>query len=181
MSVKERATNGLKLLINNTSSFAQVQASWRFLNNESVTVDDLFDPILETLETEIEKQCDKYVLAMTDWSHIDYKHHSSKKELISENKKTGVKKGFDLQTTLAVSDVTGEPIAPIAHNLKTSEKFYSTYDDSIEMGTTHLKELSQRVQWINKNLQSDKKIVYITDREADSVEFMRDLEKIYRS
>ena len=114
------------------------------------------------LSTEIESQCSKYLLAMTDWSHIDYKYHDSKKELITENKKENtIKKGLDLQTTLAVSDVTGEPIAPIAHNLKTSKKFYSTYDDTIKLGTTHLEELAQRAKWIANNLQTNKKIVHI--------------------
>ncbi len=178
MSSQHRATNGLKLLLKDTDQFAQVQAAWRFLNNDNVSTEALFKPILETLSTEIESQCSKYVLAMTDWSHIDYKHHDSKKELITENRKENtVKKGLDLQTTLAVSDVTGEPISPIAHNLKTSKKFYSTYDDTIKLGTTHLEELAQRAEWIANNLQTDKKIVHIVDRESDSVAFMRDLEK----
>jgi len=175
MSAKQRATNGLKLLLNNTEPFSQVQASWRFLNNDRVSTDSLFEPIFDTLKTEIDKQCSKFVLAMTDWSHIDYKHHSSKKELSSQKRKTGVKKGLDLQTTLAVSDTTGEPIAPIGHNLKSDKKFYSTYNQDIKLKTTHLEELALRAKWIQKNLQTDKKIVHIVDREADSVAFMRDL------
>jgi len=178
MSVKERATNGLKLLLNKREPFSQVQGAWRFLNNPDVSVDSLFEPIFDSLNTEIENQCDKFVLAMTDWSHVDYKHHTSKRELSSENRKTGVKKGLDLQTTLAVSDITGEPIAPIAHNLKSAKKFYSTYDDNIKLGTTHLEELANRAKWIKENLKTDKKVVHIVDRESDSVSFMRDLMKI---
>ena len=179
MSSQHKATNGLKLLLKDTDQFSQVQAAWRFLNNENVSTDALFEPIWDTLTKEIELQCSKFVLAMTDWSHVDYKHHDSKKELISENRKeNGVKKGLDLQTTLAVSDVAGEPIAPIAHNLKTSKKFYSTYNDAIKLGTTHLEELALRAEWIASNLQTEKKIVHIVDRESDSVAFMRDLSKI---
>ncbi len=178
MSSKQSATNGLKLLLNNQESFSQVQAAWRFLNNENVSTDALFQPIFDTLNTEIEKQCNRFVLAMTDWSHIDYKHHSSKQELISENKKTGTKKGLDLQTTLAVSDITGEPIAPIAHNLRSDTRFYSTYNKNIEIKTTHLEELVQRAKWMGDNLQTDKQIVHIVDRESDSVTFMRDLQEL---
>jgi len=178
MSSKQRATNGLKLLLNNTEPFSQAQASWRFLNNDNVSTDALFEPIFDTLQTEIKKQCSRFVLAMTDWSHTDYKHHTSKKELISENRKTGVKKGLDLQTTLAVSDMTGEPIAPITHNIRTDKKFYSTYDKNIKMGTTHLEELVHRAKWIQDNLQTKMQIVHIVDRESDSVAFMRDLIKI---
>lgn len=178
MSSKQRATNGLKLLLNNTEPFSQVQASWRFLNNDKVSADALFEPIFDTLQTEIKKQCSRFVLAMTDWSHTDYKHHTSKKELICENRKTGVKKGLDLQTTLAVSDLTGEPIAPIAHNIRTDKKFYSTYDKNIKMGTTHLEELTHRAKWIQDKLETKMPIVHIVDRESDSVAFMRDLIKI---
>jgi len=179
MSSQHAATNGLKLLLKDTEQFSQVQAAWRFLNNDNVSTKALFKPIWETLLKEVNSQCSEYVLAMTDWSHIDYKHHNSKQELISENKKdNGVKKGLDLQTTLAVSDTTGEPIAPIAHNLRTSKKFYSTYDDNIKVGTTHLEELASRAKWIADNLKTEKKIVHIVDRESDSVAFMRDLDKI---
>ncbi len=38
-SAKQRATNGLKLLFGNVDSFAQVQEFWRFLTNESVTIE----------------------------------------------------------------------------------------------------------------------------------------------
>lgn len=176
MSSKQSATNGLKLLLKDTEPFAQVQAAWRFLNNDNVSTEALFEPIFDNLQTEISKQCSRFILAMTDWSHIDYKKHHSKTELISENRKENcVKKGLDLQSTLAVSDVTGEPIAPIAHNIKSSEKVYSTYDENISSKLTHLEELAHRAKWIKKNLQTDKQVVHIVDRESDSVAFMRDL------
>jgi len=179
MSSKERATNGLKLLLKDTEPFSQVQASWRFLNNDNVTTEALFKPIFDTLKTEIAAQCDKFVLAMTDWSHVDYKKHTSKTELISENRKDNcIKKGLDLQSTLAVSDVSGEPIAPIAHNIKSSDKVYSTYDENIVTNLTHLEELAHRAKWIKENLNTDKPIVHIVDRESDSVAFMRELVSI---
>lgn len=178
MSVKEQTTNGLKLLIKDVKPFAQVQASWRFLNNESVKIEDLNQPIKEALDAGIKKECEEYLLAMSDWSHIDYKHHRSKKELVSKNKKASCKQiGYDLQTTLAVSDVTGEPIAPIVHNLKTDKQVYSNYDYNIPIESSHLEELGSRVKAIKGTLQTNKKIVHIVDRESDSVAFMRELQK----
>lgn len=178
MSVKERATNGLKLLLNNRESFSQVQASWRFFNNNKVTTDELFSSISESLEQEINTHCDKYLLAISDWSHIDYKKHKSKKELISKNKKDNCKQlGYELQTTMGVSDRTGEAIAPIVHNLKTSEKVYSTYDKNISNESTHLEELASRTKWIKESLNIKKEIVHIVDRESDSVAFMREMVK----
>jgi hypothetical protein len=178
MSSKQQATNGLKLLLGESDSFSQVQASWRFLNNEKVTIDGLFEPIKASFKEEIKKHCEVYVLAMSDWSHLDYKKHTSKKELESKKKKdNGKQLGYDLQTTIAVSDKSGEPIAPLVHNLKTSKKVYSTYDENIDIKKTHLEELSSRTQAIKSELATDKKIVHIVDREADSVGFMRELDK----
>jgi len=77
------------------------------LSNDSRVIcpvySNLFKTIFETLESEVAKQCNKYVLAMSDWSHLDYKKHSSKKELTYENRKdTCMKIGYDFQTTLVV-------------------------------------------------------------------------------
>lgn len=176
--MQERATNGLKLLMKD-DGISQVQASWRFFNNPKVTSKELFEPIVNNLKNEISKQCDKYILAMSDWSHLDYKKHSSKEELKSENRKdTCMKIGYDLQSTLGVSDRTGEPIAPMVHNIKTSLKVYSTYNDNINIDLTHLEELAQRAKYINNNFCiDDKKIIHIVDRESDSIAFMRDLQE----
>jgi len=178
MSVQERATNGLKVLLGTSQPFSQVQGAWRFLNNKNVTTPALWEPIFENLKQEVQTHCQSFVLAMSDWSHLDYKKHSAKKELITKNKKNNTKQiGYDLQTTIAVSDVDGVPIAPIVHNLKTRDKVYSTYNDRIDSLTTHLDELAQRATWINQNLSTTKSIVHIVDRESDSVAFMRDMQQ----
>ena len=160
-------------------NMSQVQSSWRFFNNPNVHSKELFEPIVNNLKKEILNQCDRFVLAMSDWSHLDYKKHSSKEELKSENRKdTCMKIGYDLQSTIAVSDISGEPIAPMVHNLKTSLNVYSTYNDSIDMNLTHLQELSPRAKYINDNFSTqEKEIVHIVDRESDSIAFMRDLQK----
>lgn len=175
--MQEKATNGMKLL-GMDKGIQQVQASWRFFNNPKVTSKDLFEPVKDSLKDEIINQCDKFVLAVSDWSHLDYKKHTTKKELKSENRKDTCKKiGYDLQSTIAVSDRTGKPIAPMVHNLKTANKVYSTYDDNIDMKLTHLEELSQRAIHIKDEFKSDKQIVHVVDRESDSIAFMRDLVK----
>lgn len=177
VNAQQRATNGLKILLGN-ETMTQVQATWRFLNNPNVLIKEIYEPIKQHLEKEIVTQCDKYVLAMADWSHLDYKKHTSKKELKSENRKDNcIKRGYDLQGMIAVSDRTGEPIGIMEHNLKTAENVYSTYDDNIDMNLTHLEELRIRVNYINSNLKTEKKIVNIVDREADSISFMRGLDE----
>ncbi len=175
--MQESATNGLRLLQGGIKGLSEVQASSRFFNNPNIISEELFEPIVENLKDDISKQCKKYLLSMTDWSHLDYKKHTSKKELKSENRKdTCMKIGYDLQSTIAVSDKTGEPIAPMVHNLKTNDTVYSTYCNNINMNLTHLEELAQRVRYINTTFNIDNiQTVQIVDREADSVAFIRDL------
>lgn len=178
MNIQQRATNGLKLLFKEVSGFSQVQGAWRFLNNPKVEIEELFSPVVDNLNSQINKQCDKYLLAASDWSWVDFKSYTSKRELIKENNRGVSKKiGYDLQTILALSDRTGEPIAPISHSLKTSKKVYSTYNDNVDTKLTHLEALTQAIKSIPKFLKTDKKIVHIVDRESDSIAFMRDLIK----
>ena len=90
---------------------------------------------------------------MSDWSHLDYKKHLSKKDLTSKNKKDNCKQiGYDLQTTIAVSDITGEPIAPMVHNLKTDKKVYSTYSDDIKYEEIYLNEY-KNIKELNKSIK----------------------------
>ncbi len=52
-----------------------------------------------------------------------------------------------------MSDKTGEPIAPLAQNLKTELNVLSTYNENIDMNLTHLGELIQRSKWIRNTLK----------------------------
>lgn len=177
INAQQRATNGLKILLG-TPAMTQVQANWRFFKNPNVTIKELHDPIKEHLEKEIIAQCDKYVLALEDWSHLDYKKHSSKKELKSENRKDNCMKiGYDYQGAIAASDRTGEPIGVLDHNLKTADNIYSTYDEKIDINLTHLEELRVRAKHMNETINTDKRIIHIVDRESDSIAFMRGLDE----
>jgi len=174
---QQSATNGLKVLLENTP-MAQAQANWRFYKNPNVTIKELHEPIKEHLEKEIVSQCDKYVLALEDWSHLDYKNHTSKKELKSENRKDNCMKiGYDYQGAIAASDRTGEPIGVLDHNLKTADNVYSTYNEFVDMSLTHLEELRVRARYMSNTINTDKKIIHIIDRESDSIAFMRGLDK----
>lgn len=177
INAQQRATNGLKILLG-TIPMTQVQANWRFLNNPNATVKELHEPIKEHLEKEIVTQCDKYILALEDWSHLDYKKHSSKKELKSEKRKDNCMKiGYDYQGAIAASDRTGEPIGILDHNLKTAENVYSTYSEEIDINLTHLEELRVRAKYMDESINTDKRIIHIVDRESDSIAFMRGLDE----
>ncbi len=176
MNSKVNAKSGINLLIK-TEGMSQVQASWRFYNNENVDFTSLNNPILTHGLKAIEKQCDEYVLNAYDWSHLDYKHHHKKEGRVGKNKKSGQQLGYDHQSSLTISDRTGEPIAPLAQNLKIEDKVLSTYNENIDMKLTHLEEVIHRTKWIRESLGITKKVVDVIDREADSVAFMREYER----
>lgn len=173
MNSKVNAKTGINLLIQ-TEGMSQVQASYRFYNNENVNFTSLNSPIIKHGLEEIEKQCDKYVLNAYDWSHLDYKHHHSKEGRVGKNKKSGQQLGYDHQSSLTISDITGEPIAPLAQNLKIDDSVLSTYNENIDMSRTHLEELVERTRWIRNSFEIKKEIVDIIDREGDSIALMRE-------
>lgn len=175
MNSKVNAKTGINLLVK-TEGMSQVQASYRFYNNENADFTSLNNPIIKNGLEEIEKECDEYLLNAYDWSHLDYKHHHAKEGRVGKNKKSGQQLGYDQQSCLAMSDKTGEPIAPLAQNLKIEESVLSTYNENIDMNLTHLEELIQRTKWIRNNLEIKKEIVDIIDREGDSVALMREYE-----
>ena len=173
MNVIEKVASGIKSIVSLEKSMSQVQASWRFFNNEIVDIKIENEPIIAKGLEEIEKRCKEYCLVAHDWSEIDYKGQKEKEELLEKRKNKKII-GYELQSSLAIDDEIGKPISPLAQNLKSSKKIYSNYSEEINYEVTHLEELSKRIKWI-KSLNIKKKLVNIIDREGDSVGFLREI------
>jgi len=77
-----------------------------------------------------------------------------------------------LQASLLLNDETGGPIAPLALNVMTAEKVFSTYTQDAKRGDTHLEELANRINYIEEQ-PFKRPLVHTIDREGDSVELMR--------
>jgi len=121
MNHKQSSTNGLNLLIKDVKGYSQAQDAWRFYNNENVDIESLNNPILEKGIESINNECDKYLLVAHDWSLISYRNHTAKKDCIEVKRSNSTKalsKGYDLQSSIGISDITGEPITPLIHNLR---------------------------------------------------------------
>jgi len=176
INVKQSSQSGMSL-VSKADGWAETQAAWRFYNNPSVTITSLNDPIIEEVVKDINKRDGEFLLVPYDWSHLDYKRHSKKQELVSKNKRNNSKQiGYDFQSSIAM-DEKGNPLGALAQNLKSESKIYSTYNDNIDMNLTHLEELIERTRWVRDNLNIEKKIVDIIDREGDSIALMREYEK----
>ena len=163
---------GIKTLLNKDVAFNQTQAAWRFLNNERCTLEELSKPLLKAAHEPSKQECDTYVLIPHDWSHLSYNgHQKSKKDIYNTFKKC---RGYDLQSSLLISDLHGGPLALGAMNIKTKDETFSSYNPTLSNNLTHLEELSKRIDWLESQ-NFTKQLVHIVDREGDSVAFLRSL------
>lgn len=156
---------GIASLPDTRSSAAYTQAAWRFLNNPRVTLPELARPLLGAAGPLLEEHCEHYGLIMHDWSRINFGGHSSKTDRRQMTHKTDI--GYDLQSSVLISDVSGKPLVPVVHNLMNDTQVHTTMHQRARACQTHLDELSERLRWIDTQ-GWDKPLVHIVDREADS-------------
>ena len=163
---------GMKASINTQSSLAQTQALWRFVHNDNISYQELSKPLLENSLQGCREECKRYGLVMHDWSRIALTH-SNKTDTYAMSHKTDV--GYELQSSILVSDINGSPIATPAQNLITANSVHSSYQKT-PTKQTHLNELTDRIEYLDQQ-GFDKPLVHIIDREADSAFHMRQWEE----
>jgi hypothetical protein len=173
----EPLSAGLKALPDKCrSSFASTQAAWRFYQNPATTLAKLQEPLTEAAHQGIQAHCRHHALCVHDWSRLHYKH-ANKPDTYTITQKHDV--GYDLQTSLIVSDQSGLPVAPVALRLVSRDGSYATYQD-INPGAdinNHLDEVTQCIQHLEARGFA-KPLVHIIDREGDSVAHIRTWESL---
>ena len=117
---------GLKAIPNKISSFASTQAAWRFYKNEAVTLSKLQEHLTAAAHAGIKQQCGEYALCVHDWSKLRYRHRNQSDIYPSTHPDD---LGYELQTSLILSDQTGNPIAPVAQLLISADGGHTTYSD----------------------------------------------------
>ncbi len=171
MTQQGKHTSAMKKPFDNNKVHSHTQGLYRFLKNDNVTISDLSEPLVSNAKLGVSSFCLNYALAIHDWSRIAV-NHANKSDKLTMTHKYDV--GYELQSSLLVSDTTGLPIAPIAQNLITADGQLSSYGNTET--DTHLNELTKRMKWIESQ-SLDKPIIHIIDREADSAYHMRDWAK----
>lgn len=160
---------GLKALPDGAQSFAHTQGMWRFLANDQVTPQALITPVLVAARESLQQVCQDYALVAHDWSHLNYYGHESKRDRVHRHAK---QVGYELQSSLLMSDRGGDPLGAIAQNLVTAQGVWSSYEEGCQPCLAHLDELSVRMQWLEEQ-ELGKALVHVVDREADSVGHLR--------
>lgn len=162
---------GMKALPDKNKAFAHTQALWRFLKNERVTPTELNAPLMALGHEEVQQSCDAWALCVHDWSRINFNRHTSKKDQYQMTHQTDV--GYELQSSLLVSDRDGMPLVAATQNLVTAEGVWQSRTDQIQANDlSHLDELTERIGWLEAE-KFAKPLVHIIDREADSVAHLR--------
>lgn len=160
---------GVKSLLDQDTAFNQTQAAWRFFNNDRCTLKKLSHPLLKAAHEFTSIECQSYCLVAHDWSHLSYVSHQSKKDKLILHSTAG----YELQSSLLLSDCHGGPLSLVAMNLKDKNEIHSSYSKRSPSGSiTHLEELAERINWLEEQSFA-KPLVHIIDREADSAGFLR--------
>lgn len=102
---------------------------------------------------------------------MSYKHRN-KIDTYAITHETDV--GYDLQTSLIVSDQSGLPLAPVAQRLVSADGSYATYGANTPTSPVkdHLDEVSDCVEYLDGQ-DFAKPLVHLIDREGDSVGHIR--------
>jgi len=146
------------------------QATWRFLNNERVTLSALVHPLREAGRVATSQSRSPFVLVVHDWCKLDFKTHTAKTDVIELTHENDV--GYDLTTSLLVDAGMGAPLAPVQMHLATAKKVHSTAIDAPSRNDHHLEQLLPTMNEIAE-WHLPRRPVHIIDREADSLGHFR--------
>lgn len=167
----QRLAAGLRCLPDTASAFAHTQAAYRFYNNPRVRLPDLAQATLQALRQGSAGCCARFVLAVSDWSHLHYNGHGSKRDRISLSNRKDL--GYSLYALLALSDTDGSPIAPFGVSLGAAD---GMHDSRFGQAQAPGHKLDSLLGWMDfaTGLRLGLPLVHVIDREADSVAHYRD-------
>jgi hypothetical protein len=160
-----------------TTQFAAVQAAWRFYANADVTLPQLVKPPHECALDQIDSCCDEHGLVVIDWCQLHFNGHrvvSDRVELAHRNDL-----GYEMLSSLLISDQDGSPIAPLGLELRAKQGVYSTRSSAVVPEVSQLDALDPLMQEA-ESLGFNRPLVFIIDAEADSVGHYRQWDQNHR-
>jgi hypothetical protein len=161
---------GLRAVPGLARSFASAQAAWRFWLNPRVSLQSLAQPLLDEACAAVPLECLDYALVALDWSQLHYNHHTSKQDRVELAHRKDL--GYELLTALLLSDQDGHPIAPLCHDLRCAAGLHSTRRCYASRPPSKLDRIGPVMRFVHEQ-ELGKPVVFIIDREADSVAHYR--------
>lgn len=174
--VKEQAHSarplsaGIAALPGVGKAFASTQAAWRFFNHKNITPPLLAAPLRQAVRDHVAGTAAKYVLAALDWSKIDYRDHTSKKD--RKGFCNPGEAGYTLASVLAVDAADGNPIGPLEVELESAAGTRTTRGPGVREAFHPLVQAGLLMR-AAPHWDLPARPVFVMDREYDSVEHYR--------
>ena len=166
LSHSHRVAAGMHLPASLEHSFAATQGAWRFYANPRITLEQLANPPLQCAAEDVPQVCDRYVLVAMDWCNLHLNDHDCKSDRVKLAHSKDL--GYELLTALAISDLTGQPIAPLCLEMRAADGVHSTRLSTPFEAPSVLDGLEPVMLHV-RGLKLGKTPVFVIDREADSV------------
>jgi hypothetical protein len=162
---------GVASLPDGGQAFSAVQAAWRFLNNERITLLALVEPLRAVGRSRAQAAASPFVMLVHDWSKLTYREgrsQSGKQDLVQLTHGKDI--GYELTTSLLVSADDGSPLAPMELHCLTGNGLLSTRPRARAVGRLEqvLPTMTASLTW-----GLSKPLLHVIDREADSVDHYR--------
>lgn len=164
---------GPRLLPGGATAWAATQAAWRFYHNQTIDPKRLAQPLRDAATQLVPARCRDYVLTVHDWSDLDFRSHSSKRDRMVLGQKEEI--GYELHSCLLLDDVGGSPLAPVYQAVKSATGLTSSRYVHTHPWPDHRTNLDALVGTMNylRRLALGRPAVHIIDAEADSVYHLR--------
>jgi hypothetical protein len=170
MNTTDALATGVALTGPVSGSFAATQGAWRFYANPDMTLPKLAEPLRALACQQAAGRCQDYVPVILDWSNLHFEHHSRKRDRKRLGRAHNL--GYKLLTALAIGDRDGVPLAPVCLELENQEGTHSTRREVSAPAMSSLDSLDPVMASVLE-LPWPKPVVFIIDREADSVAHYR--------
>jgi Transposase DDE domain len=158
---------GVASLPSSAEAFAATQATWRFLNNDRVSLPILVEPLRELGRSRLKDLKARFALLVHDWCKLSFSY--GKHDLTQMTHSTDI--GYELTTALMVSADDGSPLAPMEMHLKTAGGVLSTRSPAPK-DIPHLDQVLPTME-ASREWKLEKPFLHVIDREADSVDYFR--------
>jgi hypothetical protein len=161
--------SGPRVLPDEPSTHAAAMAAWRFYQNPRTCFTRLAAPLLQAAADSAQNRCQNFALVPLDWSHFNYRLHPSKTDRTQIGHEHEL--GYELLSALLLSDLDGQPLAPLCAQLETAEGLLSSRFDRPRPVRSVLDELAAVMGFVRG--LSLPRPVFIIDAEGDSVGHLR--------
>src|SRR4051812_25122266 len=162
--------SGPRVLPGESSAHAAGMAAWRFYQNPRTSFTRLARPLLDAARDSAQTRCQSFALVPMDWSKLDYKAHPSKTDRAQIGNSDEL--GYKLLSALLLSDLDGQPLAPLCAQLETAEGLLSSRLKRARPVGSPVDDLAAVMDFVC-GLGLGKRPVFVIDAQADSVDHFR--------